>query len=79
MHSFTQEDLVQYLYKETSTEKSAVLKAALESDWNLREKFEFISSAMASLENLDLSPRKLVIDNILKYAKRAVKELPSEV
>ena len=79
MHSFTQEDLVQYLYNETSPEKSAVLKAALETDWILREKFEAISSAINSLEKLTLSPRKIAVDNILKYAERAVTELSTEV
>jgi hypothetical protein len=79
MHSFTQEDLLQYLYKETSTEKSAFVKAALETDWILREKFEIISAAINSLEKLALSPRKIAIDNILNYAKRLVKELPTEV
>jgi len=79
MHSFTQEDLVQYLYKETSTEKTVLMKAALETDWILREKFEVISAASVSLEKLELSPRKIAIDNILNYAKRSVKELPTEV
>jgi len=79
MHSFTQEDLVQYLYNETSPEKSAVLKAALETDWILREKFEAISSTVNSLEKLTLSPRKIAVDNILKYAERAVTELSTEV
>ena len=79
MQSFTQEDLVQYLYKETSPEKSAILKAALETDWNLREKFELLSAAVNSLEMLSLSPRKMVVDNILNYAKRTVKKLPTQV
>lgn len=79
MHSFTQEDLLQYLYKETSTEKTAILKAALEIDWILREKFEVISAAINSLEKLKLSPRKIAVDNILNYARRTFKELPTEV
>ena len=79
MHSFTQEDLVQYLYKEASPEKSAFLRAALETDWILREKFELISAAINSLEILKLSPRKIAVDNILRYAKRAVKEHQTEV
>jgi hypothetical protein len=79
MHSFTQEDLVQYLYKESSPEKSAILKATLETDWILREKYEVISSAMNSLETLRLSPRKIAIDNILNYAERSVKQLSTEV
>jgi len=79
MHSFTQEDLVQYLYNETSPEKSAILKAALETDWILREKFEVLSSAITGLEKLTLSPRKTAVDNILNYAERSVKEISTEV
>ena len=79
MHSFTQEDIVQYLYKETSPEKSAILKAALETDWILRERFEVISAAINSLGELNLSPRNIVVDNILNYAKKSVKKLPTEV
>ncbi len=75
MHSFTPEDLLQYLYNETSTEKTAAIKAALESDWSLREKFEVISTGSKRLEALTLSPRKKTIDNILKYAEKAVEEL----
>ena len=79
MHSFTQEDLVQYLYNETSLEKSAVLKAALETDWILREKYDTISSAINSLEKLRLSPRQSAVDNILNYAERSVTELSTEL
>ena len=79
MHSFTQEDLVQYLYHESSAEKSALLKATLETDWNLRETFEVISSAVKGLEKISLSPRKIAVDNILKYAKKSITALSTEV
>jgi hypothetical protein len=74
MHSFTPEDLLQYLYKETSIEKTAAIKAALETDWSLREKFEVISTGSKRLETIRLSPRKQTIDNILSYAEKAVEE-----
>ncbi len=79
MHSFTQEDLVQYLYNESSVEKSAVLKAALETDWILRERYEAISAAINSLEKLSLSPRQNAVDNILNYAERSISTLSTEV
>ena len=37
MIKFTPEELVRYLYHETSEQKSASIKAALQTDWNLRE------------------------------------------
>lgn len=79
MHSFTQDDLVQYLYKETSPEKSAILKAALETEWTLREKYEELSATINSMEKLSLSPRKIAVDRILKYAEKTVKEISTEV
>lgn len=75
MHNFTSEDLLQYLYNETSPQLTAQIKAALETDWSLLEKFEVISSAKQRLEVLKLSPRQETIDNILNYAEKAVSEL----
>jgi hypothetical protein len=78
MHSFTQEDLLQYLYRETSPEKTEAITAALETDFSLREKFDVIKSAQQRLEKLTLSPRKTAVDNILSYAEKAVKEITTE-
>ncbi len=72
MHNFTPEDLLQYLYNETSPAKTAEIKAALETDWSLREKFEVITSAQKRLEALKMSPSQQTIDNILNYAEKAV-------
>ena len=44
MSNFTLEDLVQYLYKETSELKIAAIKAALKTDWKLREAFNQLKS-----------------------------------
>ena len=79
MQSFTQDDLVQFLYHESPPEKAAQIKAALEADWNLRETFEVISSAAQGLEKIFLSPRKVAVDNILKYAENSLKTLSAEV
>ena len=75
MHNFTPEDLLQYLYNETSPAQTAAIKAALETDWSLREKFEVITSAQQKLEALKMSPSQKTIDNILSYAEKAVAEL----
>ncbi len=77
MHSFTQEDLLQYLYNETSAEKATAIKEALVNDWDLREKFNFLSSAQQNLEVIKLSPRKQTIDFILNYAEKDVEEFTS--
>ncbi|MGF2412816.1 hypothetical protein [Ferruginibacter sp.] len=79
MHNFTPEDLLQYLYNETSPAQTAAIKAALENDWSLREKFEEITSAKNQLKTLKMSPSQQTIDNILNYAEKAVSELSASV
>ena len=75
MHIFTPEDLVQYMYNESSPEKAAAIKAALETDWNLKEKFDVILSAQKRLEAFVLSPRNEAVDKVLRYAEKTMSEL----
>lgn len=65
---YTPENLLQYLYKETSLAENASIEAALENDWTLREKFEVLRKAALQLEKLQYAPRKESILNILQYA-----------
>jgi len=79
MHNFTPEDLLQYLYKETSTEKTAAIEAALSSDWSLREKMNVLSAAHQKLNETKLiSPRKQAIDNVLNYAEKSIEALSEQ-
>lgn len=75
MHNFTPEDLLLYIYNETSPDQTVQIMAALETDWSLRDKFEVITSAQKRLETLKMSPSQQTIDNILNYAEKAVAEL----
>lgn len=79
MHNFTPEDLLLYLYNETSTSQTAAIKAALETDWSLREKFEELTLGQKELSLIKLSPARKTVDNILNYAEKALSELPAEV
>lgn len=69
---FTPEELIQYLYQETSSEKTAAIEAALQEDWTLREKLEVLKTSVKSLDRIVESPRPQVILNILNYARESV-------
>ena len=71
---FTQEELVQYMYNETSPDKSAAIKAALEEDWTLREKLETLQATATSLDKISESPRMEVILRVLNYARQTAVE-----
>jgi len=75
MHSFTQEDLVQYMYAETSQEKRTAIDQALSADWKLREEYELLTSAQQGLEKVSLSPRKKALDFITNYAGKSAREV----
>ena len=66
---FTPEELIQYLYKETSNEKTLAIEAALREDWTLREKLEVLKASTEKLETILESPRAEVIMNIMNYAR----------
>lgn len=69
---FTPEELLQYLYKETSPEKTAAIETALRNDWTLREKLEVLSASQQSLDKALESPRTEVVLKVLNYARETV-------
>jgi len=66
---FTPEELIQYLYKETSHEQTIAIEAALREDWTLREKLEVLKASTQKLGTILESPRAEVILNIMNYAR----------
>ena len=74
MKSITQGDLLLYIYGEATPEKTVAIKAALETDWNLKEQYQELVSAKESLGPVNVSPRKKAIDFVLNYAGKQVKE-----
>jgi hypothetical protein len=70
MHNFSPEDLLQYLYKETSPETTTVIEQALQQDWTLREKLAVLKTSMERLNSIKQSPRTETVLAILKYASK---------
>ena len=70
MTKITPEELVRYLYNETSEQKTALIKAELQTDWNLRVAFEKLLSAKENLQETMFSPKQETINTILEYASK---------
>jgi len=68
---FTPEDLLLYLYKETTPEQTVAIEKALSEDWTLREKLEVLKAAGKRLEKFTLVPRTESVLNILHYAAKS--------
>ena len=75
MTLFTPEDLLRYLYKESSPELTVAIEAALKEDWMLREKLEVLRSSADGLNTVTIAPRMEVILRVMNYARKtAVQE-----
>lgn len=70
MIRFTPEDLVRYLYNETSEKKTAAITAALQTDWSLKESYDKLVASSKNLDTIKLSPRPESINKILEYASK---------
>ena len=76
MMNITQDDLLQYLYKEGSTEKTHQIQQLLEVDTDLQQRFEQLNTAKDRLNKIKLiSPDERSLDNIFNYSQRVTEDL----
>lgn len=71
---FTPEELIQYLYKETSPATTAQIEEMLQHDWTLREKLEVLQNSIQLLDRPLESPRTEAVMNVLNYARESISE-----
>lgn len=69
MTFFTPEDLLLYLYQETSPERTLAIEKALTEDWTLQEKLDILKASLTDLDNTLQSPRTSVILRVMNYAR----------
>jgi hypothetical protein len=68
MYNYSPEELIQYLYKETSPTTTAAIEQALQTDWTLREKLAVLKTSMERLNSITEAPRTEIVLSILRYA-----------
>ena len=71
MSLFTPEDLLRYLYKESSPELTTAIQVALTQNWTLREEMEELQTSVNQLdiEKQVVAPRMEVVLRVLQYAR----------
>jgi hypothetical protein len=79
MTLFTPEDLLRYLYKESSPELTLAIEAALKEDWMLREKLQVLNSSVDSLDKIVVAPRAEVITRVMNYARKTAIQEPESI
>ncbi|HAP00829.1 MAG TPA: hypothetical protein DCQ93_02780 [Bacteroidetes bacterium] len=72
MKLFTQEDLVRFIYNETSEEESLEIKKALLENLDLAKAYQGMLTVKDELEQGKLNPSDSSIDIILQYSREQV-------
>lgn len=67
--TFTQDDLVRYIYKETTKEENIEIEKALLFDEQLANDYDDLSEVVQSLDQCQKQPSDRLIDDILGYSK----------
>ena len=67
--TFTQNDLMRYLYHETTEKEEQEISKALLADNELRELYQSMSAMKAEMDKAQLEPSSSSILNILSYSR----------
>ena len=67
--TFTQNDLIRYLYHETSETETKEINKSLICDSGLQEQFKELLATKSQLDSARLQPSQDTVRNILDYAR----------
>jgi hypothetical protein len=67
--NYTQENLIQFIYRETSITESFEIENAIENSENLKSTYKETKLAVSALPRVQFHPSNSVIENILSYSR----------
>lgn len=67
--TFTQDDLIRYIYQETTAEESIEIETALIFDEALSDSYNELSKTVDLLKQVQVKPSEGTVDRILSYSK----------
>lgn len=67
--TFTPDDLVRYLYQDTSDDETQEIEKALQTDSRLRNEYEQLQQGQELVSEIVLTPSDKCIDHIMGYAR----------
>lgn len=72
--TFTTDQLIRFLYKETSASETFAIKQALNNSRELMEEFQLLQSAQQQLPTVRFNPKRSSVQNILRYSQSTAVE-----
>ena len=67
---FTNNQLLKFLYKETSASESLAIKEAMNDDFGLYEQYAEMEAGFQQLPKVKFNPSKTSIQNILNHSRK---------
>lgn len=67
--TFTQDELIRYIYHETSDQENKEIENALICDDVILEMYKKLKNTIKQLDKIEKSPSGQIIDKILDYSK----------
>jgi hypothetical protein len=72
--TYTQEQLVRFIYGESSPEEMTGIATAMRSDFDLWERFQLMKDSTDALTCQMASPKQSTIENLLRYSRSTALE-----
>jgi len=72
--TFTNNDLIKFIYKETTVFETLEIQNALTEDATLFDNYQTLMSGYMELPKVTFAPTKSALQNILNYSKKTVVE-----
>ncbi len=69
IQTFTQLDLIRFIYNETTTEQNREIELALLCNNELMEAYKALKSTLNALNEVSYTPSKSTLEKILNYSK----------
>ena len=67
MNTIKTEDLIRFLYNETSNKENLLIESALAYDFKLKEEYNSLKEAIDELKSFSLSPSEQCVNRILSH------------
>jgi len=77
--TFTQDDVIRYVYEETSPEESLLIEEALMSEPELTTFFLDALELRSMMNKIERQPRPSAVDNILTYSRNHPSNPPGQL
>ena len=70
-NNYTSNDLIRFIYKESSAKESIQITEQIGADWKTKEEYQTLKEGYGQLPKAKFSPKKETLRNILAYSSTA--------